>query len=98
MTEIQRIKTRNELVRLADQLMVRPDWHEPDKQGVTAAVFGTEFDNAGYWGSAAAIHGALPTEQVSEGMEMWVVVYKDGEAVAEISLATLFAIAAGLSG
>jgi hypothetical protein len=101
MTGIRRITTRDDLIALASELGVRMDWHEPGNQGVTAAVFGTELDNTGgrAWGSAAAIPGGtLPPEQVSEGMEMWVVLYQDGKAVAEVNLALLLAFATGWSG
>lgn len=45
------IHNRDELVQLARELGVRPDWHEPDEQGLTARFDGTDgdFDNAGFW-------------------------------------------------
>lgn len=45
------ITERAELVALARELGVRPDWHEPDEQGITARFDGTDgdFDNAGHW-------------------------------------------------
>jgi hypothetical protein len=84
---MRRIRTRDELVRLARGLKVRPDWHEPDEQGVTAQVSGASFDNAGFWGAGATI--------APEALEMWVTLYKDGRPVAEVNLATLFAWACG---
>ena len=35
------IHERQQLVALAKQLKVRPDWHEPDEQEVTVRVKGT---------------------------------------------------------
>lgn len=76
--EVQRPRDPAELKKIADMLMVRPDWHEPDEQDVTAAYIllptGGSFDNAG--------HGIL---------EQYVIVYQDLMPVAEIALATLFA-------
>lgn len=48
---MKRIIERAELVALARELGVRPDWHEPDEQGLTARFDGTDgdFDNAGFW-------------------------------------------------
>jgi hypothetical protein len=96
MTEIQRIGKRDDLVALANKLGVLPDWHEPDNQEVTAEVRGKSFDNAGFWGikhevDFLARHGA----RGSEAVEMYVVLYQDGEPVAEVNLATLFAFATG---
>jgi hypothetical protein len=48
---MKRITEQHELVELARELGVRPDWHEPDEQGITARFDGTDgdFDNAGFW-------------------------------------------------
>lgn len=85
-----RITTRKELLQLARNLGVRPDWHEPDEQEVTARVFGQDFDNAmppATW---------LATEGDNEPhAEQYVVLYREGEAVAAVNLATLFAWATG---
>jgi hypothetical protein len=43
------ITDRAEFAALARELGVRPDWHEPDEQGVRARVEGLSFDNAGFW-------------------------------------------------
>jgi hypothetical protein len=99
MTEIKRIETRDELIALANQLGMRPDWDEPAERGVTAAVFGTELDNTGFWGSAASFDGqSLPPELDADGMEIWVVLHHDGKPAAEVCLATLFAFATGFDG
>lgn len=50
MSDITRIHTQQQLLDLARDLRVRPDWHEPDEQGLDAVVFGGNFDNAGFWG------------------------------------------------
>lgn len=48
---MKQITEQAELVTLARELGVRPDWHEPDEQGLTARFDGTDgdFDNAGFW-------------------------------------------------
>jgi hypothetical protein len=43
---MKKITTQAELVALAQGLGVRPDWHEPDEQRITARVHGQSFDNA----------------------------------------------------
>lgn len=108
---IKKIRTRQELQELAKELGVRPDWHEPDEQGLTAITFGKSFDNCGHWGLEHLSRRELdarsrlwnPTQAISEGViedaerfvEMFVVLYKDDKAVAEINLATLLAFACG---
>lgn len=94
------ITTRVELVALARGLGVRPDWHEPDEQGVSARVFGQGFDNAmppGLW------MGNIEQGQEPHA-EQYVVLYQaqedaefqtDPEPVAAVNLATLFAWATG---
>jgi hypothetical protein len=78
---MKRIHTKEQLKQLAEKLGVRPDWHEPDEQSLNAFCFGGSFDNAGHWGDAERF------------VEMFVVLYQDGVAVAEVNLATLFAFA-----
>jgi hypothetical protein len=95
MTGMKRINTREELKALASELGVRPDWHEPDGQGVTARVSGHVLDNAGFWGVAGT--GTLP----SVYQEIWVTVSQksdyDGQdiPVAEVNLAMLLAWSCG---
>ena len=43
------IRTREEFRAFASAQGVRPDWHEPDEQNLTARVEGVSFDNAGFW-------------------------------------------------
>jgi hypothetical protein len=92
---IKRINTKAELQDLARELGVRPDWHEPDEQGVTAFVSGHSFDNAGFWGVGGT--GTLP----SVYQEMWVTVSRQSDydgnfiPVAEVNLAMLFAWSCG---
>ena len=82
---MKRINTRAELIELARELGVRNDWHEPDEQEITATTHGVHFDNAGFW----------PTEEVRIGEpEQYVILYKEGDAVAAVNLATLFSWAA----
>ena len=87
---MKRIMTKAQLVELAGELGVRPDWHEPDEQEVTATTHGRTFDNAGFWGE---------TRRASDGRdftERYVKLYQDGKPVAAVNLATLFAWATGL--
>lgn len=74
---------RNELRELAKELKVRDDWHEPDEQGLTAEVYGTTFDNAGFW---PGIY-----EHYKDLTEKHVVISQDGEEIAAVNLATLLA-------
>lgn len=84
---------------------------EPDEQGLRAFVFGKNFDNAGHWGLAHladvetrarmklwnpknTIEGGI-IEDAEQFVEMFVVLYQNDKAVAEIDLATLFAFACG---
>jgi hypothetical protein len=88
----KRIRERAELVDLARKFGVRPDWHEPDNQDVTATVKGSLFDNCGTWGPEYD-----GPEKVSY-REMSVVLSQEGKPVAEVNLATLFAWATGHEG
>jgi len=94
---MKRITTRHQLVELATELRVRPDWHEPDEQGVSARVFGQDFDNAM---APAMWYGTRGDDEPHA--EQYVVLYRQGiawddqasaepEALAAINLATLFA-------
>jgi hypothetical protein len=88
---MRRINTRADLIDLAKELGVRPDWHENDESDVTATTHGVTFDNAGKWGrDYIADDGYDYTEQ-------YVTLYKDHEPVAAVCLATLFAWATGLT-
>lgn len=84
--EVKMINTRMQLLNLADTLGTRGDWHGPDNQSVTAKVYGQSFDNAGFWGEDS---------DDKEYQEMYVVLSQDGEPVARVNLATLFAWATG---
>lgn len=83
---MRKIRTKRDLLALARELGVRPDWHEPDEQGVTITVHGRSFDNAGFW----------PKDFRYRTCEKYAVVKKDGAPVAAVNLATLFAWATGL--
>lgn len=54
--KVEIVTRREQLCLLATYLGVRPDWHEPDEQRITARVEGNEFDNAGFWPEPTA-HG-----------------------------------------
>jgi hypothetical protein len=93
---MKKILERDELRRLARELGVRPDWHEPDEQNVGAKVYGTSFDNAGFWGYRA---DQSPHPDVEElHVILWRTRYdemtdrrEDVEPIAAINLATLLA-------
>jgi hypothetical protein len=87
-----RVDTKDQLRQMADELKVRPDWHEPDEQLVTAVVHGSDFDNAGFWGRDS--RGELITFGRNH-QELWVELFRDHQPVAEINLATLLAWATG---
>lgn len=80
---VRAIVTKKELIKLAKELEVRHDWHEPDEQGVTVVVRGKSFDNAcGGW-----------TGEWDD--EKYVEIRQGGKVKAVINLATLFAFATG---
>lgn len=91
------ITERQELVELAKELGVRPNWHEPDEQDLTALVDGHSFDDAGFW----------PNGEGRVATELHVLLYKteynevsgynerSGEPIAAVNLTTLFAWATG---
>ncbi len=79
---MRRILKREELIELAAELGVRPDWHEPDEQEVYATTQGNNFDNAGFW----------PAEyKAGRTVEKHVIIYKAGQVIAAVNLATLLA-------
>jgi hypothetical protein len=84
-----RITEKSELLALANELGMRPDWHEPDEQDVTVEVHGVSFDNAGFWPDRDGLEPSI--------LEHHVILKKDGETVAAVNLATLFAWATGLN-
>lgn len=92
-----RVHTIAELKVVAAKLGVRPDWHEPEEQEVTAKVYGQSFDNAGTWPMDLDRAGDrfAATAPESEALEMYVELHKDGLPVAIVNLATLFAMACG---
>lgn len=92
----KRINEAQQLRSLAWYLRVRDNWHEPDEQGLTAVVHGTDFDNAGFWGHDR--DGSLSTYGDPPRQEIWVELFKNGVPVAEINLATLLAFATGYEG
>jgi len=94
-----RIQYRDQLSEVAELLGVRPDWHEPDEQDVTAHIFGKSFDNAGFW----PYNPTQPEDRCcgsldSEGLEMYVELRQADKPIAHVNLATLFAFACGYSG
>jgi hypothetical protein len=98
MQDIRRIDTKDQIKALAAKLGVRLDWHEPDEQKVTVQVAGDTFDNAGHWGTAWDASRARYQEELGPrihlgGGEFCVTVLQDGQPVAEVNLATLFALA-----
>lgn len=97
---MRRINNRQELRELAKELGVRPDWHEPDEQDLTAEFGGQSFDNAGFWPADDRIGPD------AGHLEMHVVLWrtegedehgnaKKSEPIAAVNLATLLAWACG---
>lgn len=92
------ITTRDQLTAFARQSGLRPDWHEPDEQRITARVEGASFDNAGFWPTdRAASHPSTVELHVIFSRIEDDGVYHDilGEDIAAVNLATLCAWAAG---
>ena len=88
---------RKGLRSLAKQLGVRKDWHEPDEQQVTVEVRGNRFDNAGCWGREDEARQLAQSVQNrwNPNVEMYVIVSKNDQPIAEVNLADLFAWACG---
>ena len=93
MKKTLRINSQKKLRELAQRLGVRHDWHEPDNQDVEAICFGEKFDNAGFWGRE--YRDELTRLKFRGTEEMSVMLVKDGKPIAEINLASLFAMACG---
>lgn len=73
------------LQRFAEEHRLRPDWHEPDEQNVSAVVTGCHLDNA-----MGEDQGSLPPYW----QEFVVHLFVDERPELSINLATLLAIAA----
>lgn len=98
------IHTRDEFIAWAREQKLRPDWHEPDEQDITARVEGTplDFDNAGFWpfGNGyrfgnerhAELHVIFSRSSIEDGRTV------RGEDLACVNLATLCAWATGWEG
>ncbi len=109
-SSIPRITTRQQMADLADRLGVRPDWSEPDNQGLTASVHGIHFDNAGHFpiervppgrGDVAAdlpLCGIPDPRPTTAHAEIYATLLQHGKPVAMVNLATLCALAAGHDG
>lgn len=83
------IHTPEDMAKLAHDLRVRPDWHEPDEQDVGARIIGTHLDNA--MGSTTR-----PIGIENEAGEFNVIITRRGEDVAVINLAHLLAWASSI--
>jgi hypothetical protein len=79
-----RMPTRMKLQAFAQRYGLRPDWHEPDEQGVTATVVGRSLDNA---------HGDHGWKHKGKEMEKLIVLKVDGKEVMRVNLATVLALA-----
>jgi hypothetical protein len=88
---MRQINTQAELIELAKELKVRPDWHEPDEQRVTARASGTHLDNA---------MGADPIRNCGEMVVILERIRPDDDEdtqIASINLANLLAWASTLN-
>lgn len=98
------IHTRDEFIAWAKEQKLRPDWHEPDEQDITARVEGTplDFDNAGFWpysngyGDPGDVRAELHVIFSDCGIEDGLTVR--GRDLACVNLATLCAWATGWEG
>lgn len=101
---MRRITTRAELVKLAGELHMRPDWHAPSEAGVTAYVEGSDldFDNAGFWPQRQGQGYDRDADGNARRSELHVFLarkewddaahaYRRGPDIAVVNLATLFA-------
>lgn len=91
--KIVHINSQAALRALARELRVRHDWHEPDEQDLEAVCFGDDFDNAGFWGRDFREELIVKKFRLVE--EMNVMLVHRGKPIAEINLASLFAMACG---
>ena len=89
------ITDRRDFARLATQLRVRPSWHEPDEQGLTARVDGRTFDNAGLPDELTVTLSVIDDSECDDGCEYACRNHSVTRDVARVSLATLCAWAAG---
>ena len=74
------ISTATDLAVLSDRLGVRPDWHEPDNQSITARVIGDHLDNA-----------MGPADAANNFGEYNILLDRDGTTVGVINIADLLA-------
>lgn len=44
--EVKPLHTKQDLIAFAKEHGLRPDWHEPDEQGISARLIGSHLDNA----------------------------------------------------
>jgi hypothetical protein len=102
---MRRITTRSEFVNFSKDMGVRPDWHEPDEQELTARVEGTPlaFDNAGFWPYTVGYLGAGPPKAELHVIFSRMEIDDHGAArrgpdLACVNLATLCAWATGYEG
>lgn len=86
----QRIIDRDALVALQKTLNIGADWHEPDDE-ITVEVRGKSFDNAGFWDDDHAGRGSAGKDHE----ELHVAIFRDGDQIATVNLATLFSWATG---
>lgn len=101
---MKRIETLRELVDLARDLGVRPDWHEPDEVEVTARVTGVQLNNTGAWPASEVttiglerlvVAGAPHPEPIPDHTELHVLLLQNEVPVAAVNLADLLAWATG---
>ena len=80
---VPQINTPEDLKVFAKEHGLRPDWHEPDEQGINAYVYGDDLDNAFGAGYVSEVEGY-------DG-ELNVVFTKNGERIAVVNLANVLA-------
>lgn len=87
MDNLKVVNTRAELTELARELLVGPDWHEPDQVEVDAVVGGRNLDNA--------FTNPVPEFVHTDAEPLYVVIRRQKTPVAYVNLAMLLAWATG---
>ena len=93
---MKHIYNRKDFIKLAGELGVRPDWHEPDEQEIWVEIRGNNFDNAGFWPES---HACKDENGDISVMEMCVFInegtHDNYTTMGIVNLATLLAWASG---
>lgn len=86
---IRVIQTRAQLIALQQEMLVGPDWHEPDQVDIDAIVGGRDLDNA--------YTSPVPEFVHTDAEPLYVVLRHRKTPVAYVNLAMLLAWATGFN-